>query len=102
MKHLNTHKPWAAFMLMLLTALLAVPIGTTAQNAVGFQEDFNYPAGDLFGNGGWMHDTNKQTANPIQVVDKALVYPGYTDKADGKSVKLGKLKSSEKLQKRFD
>ncbi len=102
MKKHNSSKSLMTWAIMLLVALLAVPIGMEAQTKFGFQDDFDYPLGDLFGQGGWMHDTNKQSANPIQVVDKALVYEGYCDKTDGKSVKLGKEKSSEKLQKRFD
>ncbi len=91
-----------AWSIMLLVAILAVPLGAKAQKTFGFQDNFDYPLGNLFGQGDWMHDTNKQTQNPIQVVEKTLSYEGYSDGANGKCVKLGSAKSSEKLQKRFD
>lgn len=42
-----------------------------------------------------------QTVDPIQVVGTALTYPGYYEKADGKSVRSGATKSAEDLHVRF-
>lgn len=84
---------------MLLVALLAVPIGMAAQT-ISFKEDFNYPAGNLYGQGGWMR-YGTQSTDPIQVLDKALTYDGYNNETIGKCVKLGATKSAEDLMVRF-
>lgn len=102
MKHLYSLKVMPAWIIMLFVAMVAIPIQAKAQATIGFQEDFDYPLGNLYGQGDWVHDNAKYTANPIQVVEKVLSYEGYSDGANGKCVKLGKEKVSEKLQKRFD
>lgn len=88
-----------AWIAMLIVAMFAVPLGATAQNFT-FQEDFDYPAGALHGQGNWVrYGTNN--ADPIQVLDKALTYAGYNDGAPAKCVKLGATASGEDLMKRF-
>ena len=85
---------------MLLVALLAVPIGGEAQTKFGFQEDFNYPAGELHNQGGWVRYGGNSEA-PVLVLDKALAYAGYNDEAPAKCVKLSNTKSGEDLMVRF-
>lgn len=98
MKHFYTFKTMATWLLLLLVSLFALPSELAAQ--VSFREDFNYPEGNLYGQGGWVH-YGGNAEDPIQVVNKPLTYPGYYDKADGKSVHLGATKSGEDLHVRF-
>lgn len=99
MKKHNSSKSLMTWAIMLLVALLAVPIGMEAQT-ISFKEDFNYPAGDLHNQGGWVRYAGNSEA-PIQVLDKALTYAGYNDEAPAKCVKLGNTKSGEDLMVRF-
>ncbi len=88
-----------ACILMLLMALLCVPADVGAQ--IKWQENFDYPTGDLYGQGGWgKYGSNPN--EPIQVVDQALDYAGYPGGVKGKSVKLGPASSGEDLLVRFD
>ena len=99
MKHLLTFsKTMAAWLALLLIGLFVLPSKVAAQ--ISFRDDFDYPEGNLHGQGGWVH-YGTQTADPIQVVGTALTYPGYYEKADGKSVRLGATKSAEDLHVRF-
>lgn len=99
MKHHNSLRAMTAWIAMLIVAMFAVPLGATAQNFT-FQEDFDYPAGNLYNQGNWVrYGTNK--VEPIQVLDKALTYAGYNDGAPAKCVKLGAAASGEDLMKRF-
>lgn len=66
------------------TALLLVPTVSAKQY---LNEDFAYPAGDLYNQGGWLQYGN-QSAAPIQVGATALTYPGYQDAAKGSAVTL--------------
>ena len=99
MKQYNSSKSLMTWAIMLLVALLAVPIGMEAQT-ISFKEDFNYPAGELHNQGGWVRYAGNTEA-PIQVLDKALTYVGYNDEAPAKCVKLGNTKSGEDLMVRF-
>lgn len=90
----------ATWLAMLFVALSALPQRLMAQAIVALHEDFNYPVGDLYGQGGWVHNGGN-SADPIQVVDKALTYEGYYDNSEGKCVRLGNTKSGEDLQCRF-
>ena len=99
MKQHSSYKSVRVWALMLLVALLAVPIGMAAQS-ISFKEDFNYPAGDLHNQGGWVRYGGNSAA-PIQVLDKALTYAGYNDDAPAKCVKLSNTKSGEDLMVRF-
>lgn len=84
---------------MLITALFAAPTDVGAQMA--WQENFDYPAGNLYGQGSW----GKYASNPnepIQVIDRALDYAGYPGGVKGKSVRLGPATNGEDLAARFD
>ena len=98
MKHFFSFWAMSAWIVMLLVAIGALPTKVAAQ--ISFQENFDYPLGGLYQQGGWVRYGNN-TADPIQVVDKALTYDGYSDGTKGKSVKLGATKSGEDLQARF-
>ena len=52
MKHFYTFKTMATWLLLLLVSLFALPLELAAQ--VSFREDFNYPEGNLYGQGGWV------------------------------------------------
>ncbi len=62
---------------------LAAIFAPTASGEVLLSEDFNYPTGNLYGQGGWLQSNNKE--NPIQVTGTKLSLAGF---ASGKSVKL--------------
>lgn len=99
MKHLLTFsKTMAAWLVLLLIGLFVLPSKVAAQ--ISFRDDFDYPEGNLYGQGGWVR-YGSQTVDPIQVVGTPLTYPGYYEKADGKSVRLGATKSAEDLHVRF-
>lgn len=50
-------------------------------------EDFDYPAGNLYGQGPWwVYSSN--SASPIQVTEPSLSYPGYQEKAVGNAAIL--------------
>lgn len=99
MRHLLTFsKTMAAWLALLLTGLFVLPSKVAAQ--ISFRDDFDYPEGNLHGQGGWVR-YGSQTVDPIQVVGTPLTYPGYYEKADGKSVRLGATKSAEDLHVRF-
>lgn len=99
MKHFYKIKKAAtAWMVLLLVSLFALPSMVAAQ--VSFRDDFEYPEGNLFGQGGWMHFGSNPN-DPIQIVKTPLTYPGYYEKADGKSVRLGDANSAEDLMVRF-
>ena len=88
-----------ASLFLLLSVLLAVPSKVLAQ--IQWQENFDYPVGDLNGQGGWgKYGSNLEA--PIQVVDETLAYEGYPGGVKGKSVKLGQAKNGEDLLVRFD
>ncbi len=91
MKHLFQSKTMAAWITMLLVTICALPERVAAQTI--FQEDFDYPVGDLQSQGGWVRYGSNAEA-PIQVLDKQLSYPGYNDDAPAKSVKITSVKSS--------
>lgn len=99
MKHFYKIKKAAtAWIVLLLVSLFALPSMVAAQ--VSFRDDFEYPEGNLFGQGGWMHFGSNPN-DPIQIVKTPLTYPGYYEKADGKSVRLGDANSAEDLMVRF-
>lgn len=84
---------------MLLMSMFLIPADVGAQ--IKWQEDFNYPTGNLYGHGGWgKYGSNPN--DPIQVVEQTLDYEGYPGGVKGKSVKLGAASSGEDLLVRFD
>lgn len=98
MKHFFSLRAMSAWIAVLLVAVCALPAKVAAQ--ISFQENFDYPLGSLYQQGGWVR-YGGNSADPIQVVDKVLTYDGYSDGTKGKSVKLGATKSGEDLQKLF-
>lgn len=69
-------------------------------------DDFNYPDGDLYGQGNWMLYNHDSSFAPIQVVNKPLEYPNYPGGVYGKSIELqGNYQdegSTTPLQKNFN
>lgn len=86
-------------LLLLLMAILALPPTLMAQ--INFQDNFDYPTGDLYKQGGWVKYASNPNS-PIQVVDKALSYEGYPGGVKGKSVQVGAETSGQDLWVRFD
>lgn len=82
----------------LALAMVAGSFGAQADRLL--TENFDYPAGDLYGQGGWLM-YGKQAASPIQVIDGALSLDGYQPKAVGKAVKLGNVASAQDLMIKF-
>lgn len=81
-----------------LIGLLIPELQSTAQTLLN--DSFNYPAGNLYGNGSWVRYGSNYN-NPLQVTDNNLTYEGYESEADGKSVKLSDTEISESLFKEF-
>ncbi|MDR0412354.1 MAG: choice-of-anchor D domain-containing protein [Dysgonamonadaceae bacterium] len=68
-------------------------------------EDFNYPAGNLYGQGGegtagWVKYGSHAEA-PIQVVSPSLTYSGYQDQAMGNAVELNATVGGQDLKRKF-
>lgn len=86
-------------LLLLSVLFLALPLSVSAQ--IRLQENFDYPEGGLYGQGGWVkYSSNPE--DPIQVTAEILTYDGYPGGVSGKSVKLGNTKSGQDLMVRFD
>lgn len=77
---------------------MATLIGTTANAERLLTENFEYNLGNLYSQGGWLK-YGTQAAGPVQVIDKALTYPDYQDKAVGKAVHLTQVASGEDLMR---
>lgn len=77
---------------------MATLIGTTANAERLLTENFEYELGNLYSQGGWLK-YGTQAAGPVQVIDNALTYPDYQDKAVGKAVHLTQVASSEDLMR---
>lgn len=77
---------------------MATLIGTTANAERLLTENFEYNLGNLYSQGGWLK-YGTQAAGPVQVIDNALTYPGYQDKAVGKAVHLTQVASGEDLMR---
>lgn len=82
-----------------LISLLILPMSAFAQ--IQWQENFDYPVGNLNGQGGW-GNYGSNPNDPIQVVDQTLAYEGYPGGVKGKSVRLTQNGSAEDLLVRFD
>lgn len=67
----------------LFAASVLFPAAVSA--GVLFSETFDYPAGNLYPQGGWLLSNHKDQTNPIKVTDTPLAYDGFLS---GKSVKL--------------
>lgn len=77
---------------------MATLIGTTANAERLLTENFEYELGNLYSQGGWLK-YGTQAAGPVQVIDNALTYPDYQDKAVGKAVHLTQMASGEDLMR---
>ena len=77
---------------------MATLIGTTANAERLLTENFEYELGNLYSKGGWLK-YGTQAAGPVQVIDNALTYPDYQDKAVGKAVHLTQVASGEDLMR---
>lgn len=77
---------------------MATLIGTTANAERLLTENFEYELGNLYSQGGWLK-YGTQAAGPVQVIDNALTYPDYQDKAVGKAVHLTQVASGEDLMR---
>lgn len=77
---------------------MATLIGTTANAERLLTENFEYNLGNLYSQGGWLK-YGTQAADPVQVIDNALTYPDYQDKAVGKAVHLTQVASGEDLMR---
>lgn len=77
---------------------MATLIGTTANAERLLTENFEYELGNLYSQGGWLK-YGTQAAGPVQVIDNALSYPDYQDKAVGKAVHLTQVASGEDLMR---
>lgn len=77
---------------------MATLIGTTANAERLLTENFEYELGNLYSQGGWLK-YGTQAAGPVQVIDNAITYPDYQDKAVGKAVHLTQVASGEDLMR---
>lgn len=77
---------------------MATLIGTTANAERLLTENFEYELGSLYSQGGWLK-YGTQATGPVQVIDNALTYPDYQDKAVGKAVHLTQVASGEDLMR---
>lgn len=77
---------------------MATLIGTTANAERLLTENFEYELGNLYSQGGWLK-YGIQAAGPVQVINNALTYPDYQDKAVGKAVHLTQVASGEDLMR---
>ena len=77
---------------------MATLIGTTANAERLLTENFEYELGNLYSQGGWLK-YGTQAAGPVQVINNALTYPDYQDKALGKAVHLTQVASGEDLMR---
>ena len=77
---------------------MATLIGTTANAERLLTENFEYELGNLYSKGGWLK-YGTQAAGPVQVINNALTYPDYQDKAVGKAVHLTQVASGEDLMR---
>ena len=82
------------FGILAIVALCGVP----AQAERMLTENFEYELGNLYSQGGWLK-YGTQAAGPVQVIDNALTYPDYQDKAVGKAVHLTQVASGEDLMR---
>lgn len=64
-------------------------------------ENFDYEAGDLYNQNGWLKWGAGTKTETVNVVDTNLTYPGYKEDAAGKCVALRNVQKSYSLQKQF-
>jgi len=83
-------------------AMLMACAPFTANAELLLSDNFDYNAGDLYNQGGWIKLDTK-TDNPIQVIASPLTYPGYQPSAIGKAALMDGewTLGSQKLKKQF-
>lgn len=72
---------------LVTAALLSLTLAPGANAELLFSDNFDYPVGNLKGQGEWLQ-SGSQTEVPIQVVAQNLVYPGYQSAGVGNAVRL--------------
>ena len=88
--------------LWLLLVLLGLVPSIQAGAQLQWRENFDYPAGALYGQGSWVKHGNDYK-DPINVVDQKLDYAGYPGGVSGKSVQFASTGASgEDLVANFD
>lgn len=96
-------KKWRQTLLALLIATGGAVPWQSASADVLLKENFEYPAGDLYGQGGWLRSgANKD--NPIKLSEGGLSYAGYLSSPMGCKVELSNaaVKGNEYLFRCFD
>lgn len=95
------HKNSNFFKHFALSAAVAFS-GLTAAGEVLLSDNFDYPLGNLYNQGGWVRNSSN-TESPIKVVAGSLSMPGYQDEAVGNSAKISGNNNGkdEMLQKQF-
>lgn len=91
---------------LIFSAVLAllVSFSTTATASADdllLNENFSYPAGNLYGQAGWWKYASNPN-DPIQVVEGGLTYAGYQTEAAGGHVRLLATASGEDLWTKFN
>lgn len=98
MRNIYTNLSKIRYVVLLLLGLVMAGIQISAQSLLN--DSFDYPAGNLYGNGKWVRYGTKD-ANPLQVTDGNLTFAGYEDEATGKAVRLSNAELSESLVAKF-
>lgn len=68
-------------------ALLSLALAPGANAELLFSDNFDFPPGNLKGQGEWLQ-YGSNTGAPIQVVSQSLTYPGYQTAAVGGAIRL--------------
>lgn len=100
MRKIFTSLAKGAAMCLTLAATAFAPWQVAGAADLLIDENFEYPAGDLYGQGGWLR-WSSQSADPIKVADGSLTFTGYMDQAVGNKVVMGTTASAEDLWKSF-
>lgn len=72
---------------LVTAALLSLALAPGANAELLFSDNFDYPVGNLKGQGEWLQYGTK-TAAPVQVISQSLTYPGYQTAAVGGAFRL--------------
>ncbi|MDY6206597.1 MAG: choice-of-anchor J domain-containing protein [Prevotella sp.] len=86
---------------MLVAMLTMAAMSAPAQAQLYMEENFDYEAGNLHGQGEWVRYSTA-SMSPIQVIEHQLTYSGYADAPVGKAVELTNTSTNiQKLCKKF-
>ena len=75
---------------LVCAATLGLLSAGTAHADLLWSDNFEYPLGDLKGNGTWFSNVPSTYSETIDLKDKALTYAGYQDNAVGNAIYLQK------------